>query len=186
MDDLDLELEEEIIKGRKEVVLSDDTKIKLKNAVKKMEENMVRPQNIVGKTFEGAGFSSKPETIIYKDFEVGVPMSIQVELTNRSLGFNSFKLLPLDDEIIDFFEISYRPCGRIPAGISTNMVLKFTPVVNKTFHSHLKLLSETGLVMVPIQCLKKECIIELETEVLNFGDVIIYYIINLLFIILFI
>jgi len=173
MDYDDLDLEEEEVKGRKEIVLSDETKMKLKEAVKKMEENMVRPQNIVGKNFEGAGFSSKPETITYKDFEVGVPMTITVELTNRSLVFNSFKLLPLDDEIIDFFEIGYRPCGRIPAGISTNMTLKFTPVVNKSYHSHLKLLSETGLVMIPIQCLKKECIIVLEEEVLNFGDVTI-------------
>ncbi len=172
MDDYELDLDESEDKGgRKEVVLSEDQKQKLKQAVKKMEENMVRPQNILGKNFEGAGFSSKPEAIVYKDFEVGVPMTIQVELTNRSLGFNSFKLLPLDDEVIDFFDIGYRPCGRIPAGISTNMTLKFTPVVNKSYYSHLKLLSETGLVMIPIQCLKKECIIELETEILNFGDV---------------
>ena len=171
-DDLELDMDENQPKGRKEVILSDETKAKLKNAVKKMEENMIGPQNIVGKHFEGAGFSSKPEKIIYKDFEVGVPITIQVELTNRSLGFNSFKLLPLDDEIIDFFEIGYRPCGRIPAGISTNMTLKFTPVVNKSFYSHLKLLSETGMVMIPIECLKKECIIVLESEILNFGDVI--------------
>ena len=65
------------------------------------------------------------------------------------------------------------PCGRVPAGISTQMTLKFMPVVNKDFHSHLKLLSETGMVMVPIEILSKKCVINLENPVINFGTVIL-------------
>src|SRR3712207_7358134 len=51
-------------------------------------------------------------------------MSLTIKIINVSLVFNSFHLQPLDDEIIDFFEIDYRPCGRIPAGISTTMTLR--------------------------------------------------------------
>ena len=65
------------------------------------------------------------------------------------------------------------PCGRVPAGISTNMTLKFMPVVNKDFFSNLKLLSETGMVLVPIEILSKKCEIKIENPVMNFGIVIL-------------
>ena len=91
-------------KKKKVIELKPEEKEKIKVAMKKMEENMVQPQNVVGKTFSGAGFSSKPDKIVYKDFEVGIPMEVTIELTNCSLGFNSFKLLPLDDEIIVFYK----------------------------------------------------------------------------------
>jgi hypothetical protein len=65
------------------------------------------------------------------------------------------------------------PCGRVPAGISTHMTLKFMPMVNKDFFSNLKLLSETGMVLVPIEILSKKCIIKFETPVINFGVVIL-------------
>ena len=56
------------------------------------------------------------------------------------------------------------PCGRVPAGISTHMTLKFMPVVNK---------SETGMVLVPIEILSKKCEIKIENPVMNFGIVIL-------------
>ena len=65
------------------------------------------------------------------------------------------------------------PCGRVPAGISTHMTLKFMPVVDKDFFSNLKLLSETGMVLVPIELLTKKCVIKLENPVLNYGVVIL-------------
>ena len=95
------ENEEDDGKKKKKIIeLNPEEKKKIKYAVKKMEENMVQPQIVVGRTFSGAGFASKPDKIIYKDFEVGVLMEITIELTNCSYGFNSFKLLPLEDEII--------------------------------------------------------------------------------------
>src|SRR5690349_18129024 len=96
----DIEDNEEGQTKKKFTGLNPEEKRKIKDAVKKMEENMVQPQTVVGKTFSGAGFASKPTKIIYKDFDVGVPMEITIELTNCSLGFNSFKLLPLEDEIL--------------------------------------------------------------------------------------
>ena len=102
MDDDFLEdAENEQNEGKRKIIeLNDNQKKKIKEAVKKMEENMVQPQIVVGRTFTGPGFASKPDKIIYKDFEVGVFMEITIELTNISYGFNSFKLLPLDDEVI--------------------------------------------------------------------------------------
>lgn len=158
---------------RPQIVLSDNQKNKIKETLKKMDENLVQPQHSVGRTFIGAGFACKPEKIIFKDFEVGKSMSITIELTNRSYSFNSYKLLSLDDEIRDFFEIDYKPPGRLPSGISASMTLVFTPMVDKDYFSHLKLLSETGPINIPIECLSKKCIIEIENPIIDFGEIIL-------------
>lgn len=172
--DFDEELDEEQNKnGRKEIFLNLHQKSKIKETLKKMEDNLVKPQTTVGRVFVGAGFASNPEKIIFKDFEVGVPMEITIELINISYGFNSFKLLPLHDEVIDFIEIDYKPCGRIPAGISTKMTLKFTPVVEKDLISTLNLLSETGMVQIPLECLSKKCILDIINPTIDFGEIIL-------------
>lgn len=172
--DFDEELENnEIQTGRKEIILNEHQKNKIKETLKRMEDNLVKPQTTVGRVFVGAGFASNPERIVFKDFEVGVPMQITIELTNISYGFNSFKLLPLKDEIIDFIEIDYRPCGRIPAGISTQMTLKFTPIVEKDLISSLNLLSETGMVEIPLECLAKKCEVNIANATIDFGEVIL-------------
>lgn len=157
---------------RKQVELTDRQRNKIKDTLAQMDQNLVQPQMTVGRKFVGPGFASTPSKIVYKDFEVGNPMSITVELTNISYGFNAFKLLPLEDEIIDFFEIDYKPCGRLPAGISTTMTLKFTPMLNRDYFSHLKLLSETGICEIPIECLAKKCDIKLINDTIDFGQVI--------------
>ena len=106
-------------------------------------------------------------------------MSLTIDIINVSYVFNSFHPQPLDDEIIDFFEIDYQPCGRIPAGISTKMTLHFTPLVNKDYKSSLKLLSETGMCIIPIECYCKKCIINFEKNIIDYGDVIIGQEINI-------
>jgi hypothetical protein len=159
--------------GRLEITLNEHQKNKIKETLKKMEDNLVKPQTTVGRVFVGAGFASNPEKIIFKDFEEGIPMQITIDLTNISYGFNSFKLLPLNDEIIDFIEIDYRPCGRIPAGISTPMTLKFTPIVEKDLISTLNLLSETGMVEIPLECLAKKCGVQITNDTIDFGEVIL-------------
>jgi len=70
-------------------------------------------------------------------------------VTNVSLSFNSFKLLSLDDEIKDFFEITYTPSGRMSAGLSTTIQIVFSPKIRNDakgvdINSFLPLLAETG------------------------------------------
>jgi len=65
----------------------------------------VKPQVVAGREFKGTAFISKPDKIIFKDFTVGVSHTQTILLTNVSFSFNSFKLLPLDDKIKDFFHI---------------------------------------------------------------------------------
>ena len=166
--------------GKKKKELSDYEKIKIKQTIEEMKRNQVQPQKIIGKKdFDKPGFVSNPPKIVYKDFEVGKKMSLTIDIINVSYVFNSFHPQPLDDEIIDFFEIDYQPCGRIPAGISTKMTLHFTPLVNKDYKSSLKLLSETGMCIIPIECYCKKCIINFEKNVIDYGNVIIGQEINI-------
>ena len=173
--------EGQVIKpGKKKKELSDVEKTKIKQTIEEMKRNQVQPQKIIGKKdFDKPGFVSNPSKIVYKDFEVGKKMSLTIEIINVSYVFNSFHPQPLDDEIIDFFEIDYQPCGRIPAGISTKMTLHFTPLVNKDYKSSLKLLSETGMCVIPIECYCKKCIINFQKSVLDYGNVIIGQEINI-------
>ena len=166
--------------GKKKKELSDYEKIKIKQTIEEMKKNQVQPQKIIGKKdFDKPGFVSNPPKIVYKDFEVGKKFSLTIDIINVSYVFNSFHPQPLDDEIIDFFEIDYQPCGRIPAGISTKMTLHFTPLVNKDYKSSLKLLSETGMCEIPIECYCKKCIINFEKKVIDYGNVIIGQEINI-------
>ena len=154
-------------------ILSENEKEKIKKTVEEMKINQIQPQITGGRVFKGPGFVSNPPKIVYKDFEIGKKMVLTVDIINVSYNFNSFHLLPLDDDIIDFFEIDYRPCGKIPAGISTKMKLTFTPLVNKDYKSYLRLKSETGMCEIPIECYCKKCLISFESENINYGEVIL-------------
>lgn len=63
----------------------------------------MKPQIVAGREFKGTSFTSKPDVILYKDFTVGAAHTLNVLFTNVSFSFNSFKLLPLEDKIKDFF-----------------------------------------------------------------------------------
>ena len=56
-------------------------------------------------------------------------------MTNVSFSFNSFKLMPLEDKIKDFFNIVYAPSGRMSAGLSTTITITFTPQLNEDINS---------------------------------------------------
>jgi hypothetical protein len=96
-------------------------------AMIRQKEGVVKPQVVAGREFKGTSFISKPEAIVFKDFDVGVSHTQTILFTNVSFSFNSFKLLPLDDNIKDFFHIQYTPTGRMSAGLSTTITITFTP-----------------------------------------------------------
>lgn len=76
----------------------------MEKAKKRQKDGIVKPQVVAGREFKGIAFISKPDKIIFKDFTVGVPHTQTILLTNVSFSFNSFKLLPLNDNIkVRFF-----------------------------------------------------------------------------------
>lgn len=57
-------------------------------------------------------------------------------MTNVSLTFNQFKVLPFDDNIKDFFELRFldpldRLPGRMSAGVSCKIRVSFVPKLYK-------------------------------------------------------
>jgi hypothetical protein len=95
-----------------------------------------------------------------------------VLFTNVSFSFNSFKLLPLDDKIKDFFHIVYTPSGRMSAGLSTNITITFTPQINEDINSVFPIQSETGRIDIPLICTCKKALVAVEDPMIDFGDVI--------------
>lgn len=92
--------------------------------------------------------------------------------TNVSFSFNSFKLLPLEDKVKDFFNIVYTPTGRMSAGLSTTITITFTPQLNEDIKTVFPILSETGKIDIPLICTCKKALISLEEPLINFGQVI--------------
>lgn len=131
------------------------------------------PQIAGGKMFQGDAFASTPSIILFKDFEVGRTYRKVFTLTNVSYTFNSFKMLDLKDDIIDFFTITFEKPGRMSAGMSCSVEIVFKPQLNKDILDEIKLLTETGPVSIPLHCLIRRCAPRIVDTHLNFGSMIV-------------
>jgi hypothetical protein len=100
-------------------------------------------------------FVSKPAEILFKDFVPGEVYKKRFTITNVSYTFNSFKMLNLSDDVIDFFVITFEKPGRMSAGVSCPIDIVFTPKVNQDIKTTIKLLTGTGPVEIPLICLIK-------------------------------
>jgi len=131
------------------------------------------PQIAGGKVFEGAGFACSTPTILFKDFVPHSTYSQRVQLTNVSFTYNSFKLLELDDDVIDFFTITHIPPGRMSAGMSCAIEVAFAPKLNQDIFSKLRVLTETGPLDIPLTCLIKRCAPRLSETQIDLGSLVI-------------
>ena len=138
----------------------------------RQREGITKPQVVAGREFKGTSFISKPEVIMFKDFTVGMAHTQTILMTNVSFSFNSFKLMPLQDKIKDFFNIVYTPSGRMSAGLSTTITITFTPQLNEDINDFFPILAETGLIQIPLICTCKKALLEVDEPLVDFGDVI--------------
>ncbi|KAL1021090.1 hypothetical protein UPYG_G00008690 [Umbra pygmaea] len=122
-----------------------------------------------GKEFKGEPFISKPQTIVFKDFEVGKMYKKKVILTNVSYTTNYCKLLGVTMDLIDFISISFEPPGPISAGIACDMLVTFKPMINKDFKGEVQFLSSAGPFSVPIRCTIKKCDPFVDNSLIDFG-----------------
>jgi hypothetical protein len=173
MEDPEEPLEEET---KKAITLRPLTKYEqnmMLRARTKHKENITKDQKCWGKTFQGSAFIPKPDKIVFKDFDVGSSYSITVVLTNVSFTFNSFKLLPLELEIKDFFAVTFTPPGRMSAGLTCPVTITFNPKVNKDIVTVFPILSETGEIQISLECYTKKSVISYDTQEVNFKEVIL-------------
>ena len=108
------------------------------NKAKERQINRIKngqEQSAAGKIFSGFGFSAKSKEIIFQDFCIGKKYNQKVFLTNTSFGLNSVRLVNLNDNVIDFFNIKYEKVGRISAGVGINIEITFSPKINEDIHT---------------------------------------------------
>jgi hypothetical protein len=115
----------------------------------------------MNKVFVGDSFIAKPKIIEFKDFEVGEPHILNIILTNVSNTFCSFKILDIEDQYHEYFEIEYEKKGRMSAGISARVRIRFLCDVRKDIFTNLPVLASTGLINVPIECTYKKAVVKL-------------------------
>lgn len=126
-----------------------------------------------GWEFRGQAFISKPAELLFKDFEVGQTYTKIFTMTNVSYTFNSFKILDLEDEYVDFFNITFEKPGRMSAGVSCSMEIRFKPELNEDIFTSVNFYTETGPVAVPLRCLIKRCAPRIVNPDMTFGSMVI-------------
>mmetsp|Transcript_22689 Transcript_22689/g.41078 ORF Transcript_22689/g.41078 Transcript_22689/m.41078 type:complete len:1656 (+) Transcript_22689:42-5009(+) len=147
-------------------------------ARERQKQNICSVQRCLGKEFKGDAFLAKPAVIAFNDFEVGQKYRQVIEVTNVSLTFNQFKLLPLDDKVKDFFEIQFVPPGRMSAGVTRYITLWFIPKVSQDIVSTFPILAKTGRIDFPLRCTTKKTILTVTPQdadahpVIDFGPVL--------------
>lgn len=147
-------------------------------ARERQKNNLITKQRCWGREFKGDAFLAKPSIIAFNDFEVGQRYLQVVEITNVSLTFNQFKLLPLDDKAKDFFEIIFVPPGRVSAGVTRYIKIWFCPQTNKDIVTTFPILAQTGRIDIPLKCTTKKTILTVTPQdadanpVIDFGLVL--------------
>ena len=132
--------------------LSNLEKKMIRDARERQRQNICRPQVVMGKTYEKAGFTSSPAAVEFRDYDPDnlVPLARTFTLTNTSLSFNSFKVLPLPDSIRDLFKIEFKPPGRMSAGISCKIKVTFHPRVPQDINSFLDIHTSISKMSIPL------------------------------------
>ena len=133
-------------------------------ARQRQKENIVSVQKCWGREFSGQAFLANPAVIAFTDFEVGQRYKKVIQLTNVSLTFNQFKLLPLDDLISDFFEIEFQPPGRMSAGTTCTVTLTFIPKKNRDIYTSFNILAQTGPIAFPLQATTRKTILTITPQ----------------------
>jgi hypothetical protein len=168
---------ETIVRGPKKKYILREQSVYEKRLMAKARErqksNITQKQVVLGKEYKGVGFLPAPAILHFKDFTVGEPFEIKFTLTNVSLTFNSFKVLPLPDEIRDLFTITFVPPGRMSAGMTIPCKIVFLPRQNVDIRNNLQLLAQTGLVSIPLLCTTKKALPLIRQPVLDLGEVVL-------------
>lgn len=146
----------------------------LDNARKRQREAAHANKQVVwGREFEGDAFRADPPALWFKDFDVGMPLMLSLTLTNVSNTFNQFKLLYMEDEgVRELFEIKYERPGRMSAGMTCALTIRFTGDRREDIDTWLPVAAPTGVARVPIKCTCKKAVPVLSATRLHFEDVV--------------
>lgn len=145
----------------------------LAKARQRQHDGRFAQQQVVwGKAFAGNAFLANPQVLWFKDFDVGRPLSLNFTLTNVSNTFNQFRLLPMDDEVCELFDIVYERPGRMSAGMSCSIRMTFTGTERRDVDTTLSVAAPTGIVPVPVRCTCKKSVPVLSQHDVRFPEVV--------------
>ncbi|KAK1930806.1 Cilia- and flagella-associated protein 74 [Phytophthora citrophthora] len=136
------------------------------------DSRFTQSQVVWGKTFTGNAFLATPELLWFKDFDVGRPLTLGFTLTNVSNTFNQFRLLPMEDEVIELFDIVYEKPGRMSAGMSCSLKVTFTGIEESDLDTFLSVAAPTGVFQIPVRCSCKKSVPKLSQNVVQFPEII--------------
>ncbi|XP_077401217.1 cilia- and flagella-associated protein 74 isoform X6 [Vanacampus margaritifer] len=130
----------------------------------------ITPKKGGGKQIKGPSFTSKPEVILFKDFEVGETYKKKVILTNISYITNHCKFLGISAQLQDFIMINFQPPGPLSTGMSCEMHITFHPSINEDLEGEVDFASAAGRFSVPVRCIIKRCDLEVDNQFIDFGS----------------
>ncbi|KAK5894290.1 hypothetical protein CesoFtcFv8_010998 [Champsocephalus esox] len=128
------------------------------------------PKKVHGKELKGPPFISKPEVILFKDFELGKTYKKKIILTNISYITNHCKLLGVSTHLKDFITINFDPPGSLSTGMSCDMQAVFQPMINEDLEGEVRFASAVGPFSVPVRCTIKKCDMKVDNQFIDFGS----------------
>ncbi|XP_010187029.1 PREDICTED: uncharacterized protein CFAP74, partial [Mesitornis unicolor] len=140
---------------------------------KKMEElqsGIFHKRTASGREHKGCSFYSKPSCIHFKDFDVGQIYKKKIVLINASYSANFCRLLGISEWLKDFISVHFDPPGKMPSGMSCEVLVTFKPMINETLEGEVMFMAQTGPFSVPLKCTVKRCLLALDKELIDFGS----------------
>uniref|UniRef100_A0A8C0EAQ3 Cilia and flagella associated protein 74 n=1 Tax=Bubo bubo TaxID=30461 RepID=A0A8C0EAQ3_BUBBB len=150
-----------------------DPKVKKDSFEKKMEgyqTGIFHKQIVSGHERKGCTFYSKPSCIHFKDFDVGHIYKKKIALINASYSVNFCRLVGISEWLKDFISVQFDPPGKMPAGMSCEILVTFKPMINENLEGEVMFMAQTGAFSVPLKCTAKRCILALDKELIDFGS----------------
>lgn len=145
----------------------------MEKAKQRQRQNIVQKQVVCGKEFQGGGFLPNPKTVQFSDVEPGESYERRLILTNRSLSFNSFRVLDFPEHVQHLFSVQYDLPGKVAAGVAVTLRITFYPDEPQDLQTCLPVLTQTGRMEIPIVCSVRKVVPNLSTERLAFGKVVV-------------
>ncbi|CAH8441740.1 unnamed protein product [Schistosoma turkestanicum] len=145
----------------------------LRRVLQQTRENIVQPQIVAGRKFDGPSFTAKPAEIWFQNIEVNKTQKIKVTLTNASYAISTCRYIGITSTLMDFVDVKFIPPGMLSPGMNCWVHIKFTPKMNKNLSGELEFQSPTGPFFIPFKATVKKCEFSIDCNTVNFGEVVI-------------
>ncbi|KAF5907241.1 cilia- and flagella-associated protein 74 isoform X1, partial [Clarias magur] len=122
-----------------------------------------------GKARKGPPFASKPETVVFKDFDLEKTYKRKVVLTNISNVTNYCRLVGVSQNLTDFLSVSFEPPGPMSAGMACELEAIFKPLINEDLDGDIQFQSAVGPFSVTVKCRTKKCEMVVDSSLIDFG-----------------